>query len=155
MGNSFIRGMVMLLTDYRIAFVLLIGILYVLFDIWMKREIPIVFGLLTLGFGLFMAILFFNALAYISLLIMIGILVLGLYFNRLNFLGWGDTIMLASVSLIMPLLFGIPFIVFILITAYGFFLIMRAHLTKKEMKDFPFTVALCAGIVLPLLLLIK
>ncbi len=106
----------------RVASLIAIAFVYMLFDIFNKRNIPSVFAYASLAYGVVLTLLYLNA-ASISISLLIAAVVLGAGYAvyRAGMLGAGDVLEFATLSLILPFQslpvaanipqLGLPFIV--------------------------------------------
>ncbi|MCL5114984.1 MAG: hypothetical protein M1528_00375 [Candidatus Marsarchaeota archaeon] len=82
---------------------MVIGLVYMVFDIFNKRNIPLWFAYPALAYAALLTVLYFNVnLIGISAAIAAVVLALGYVVYRLGFLGGADVIELATLSLILP-----------------------------------------------------
>jgi Flp pilus assembly protein protease CpaA len=113
---------------YRIGVVLLIALMYAVFDVFNRRNVPTVFAYATLAVGFIFAFSYLQPLIIgESLLIGFAILGIGYIFYRAGQIGAADVIELAAISLIIPiqplpvylgvLQYGLPFIISLFISA--------------------------------------
>ncbi len=87
----------------RIISLIAIGIVYFLFDIFNKRNIPSTIVYLFLAYSIILTILYLNInLIFISSLLCIAVITLGYAIYKIGFIGFGDITELASLSLIFP-----------------------------------------------------
>jgi Flp pilus assembly protein protease CpaA len=114
---------------YRIASVIIIAAVYMLFDVFNKRNVPSIFAYATLAYG-FILTLFYPTEGLILESIAISLIVLGLGYvvYRVGQIGAADIIEFAAISLMLPLQpapflqgmpsqFGLPMIISILVSA--------------------------------------
>ncbi len=106
----------------RVGSLIAIALVYMLFDIFNKRNIPSVFAYASLAYGAVLTLLYFNV-ASISISLLIAIVVLGVGYAvyRAGMLGAGDVLEFAALSLMFPFQslpiavnipqLGLPFIV--------------------------------------------
>src|SRR5208283_86630 len=106
----------------RLVSLVAIALVYMLFDLFNKRNIPELFAYGSVAYGLLLTVLYLNASA-IAFSVAIAAVVLGLGYlvYRAGYLGAGDVFEFAALSLILPFQavplllnipqFGIPFIV--------------------------------------------
>ena len=88
----------------RVAAVVIIALIYMLFDLFNKRNVPSLFAYATLGFGIVFTILYFNtATIAISFLIAAAVGALGYLVYRAGQLGGADVIEFAALSMIIPI----------------------------------------------------
>lgn len=110
----------------RVAAVVVIALVYMLFDLFNSRNVPSMFAYATLGFGTVFTILYLNVSAImISLGIAAVIGALGYLVYRAGQLGGADVIEFAAISMILPLQpapylssifqFNLPFIISVFI----------------------------------------
>ncbi|MCL4389017.1 hypothetical protein M1397_00155 [Candidatus Marsarchaeota archaeon] len=91
------------LLTIRLASLVVIGLVYMVFDIFNKRNIPLWFAYPALAYAALLTVLYFNVnLIGISAAIAAVVLALGYVVYRLGFLGGADVIELATLSLILP-----------------------------------------------------
>jgi hypothetical protein len=89
----------------RIASLIVIALVYMLFDVLNKRNVPAVFAYATLIYGFALTLLYFNlTLILESSAISLVILGAGYIFYKIGQLGGADVIELAALSLILPIL---------------------------------------------------
>jgi Flp pilus assembly protein protease CpaA len=113
----------------RVVSVIAIALVYMLFDLFNKRNVPNLFAYSTLAYGIVLTILFLN-LNTILISTGIALIVLGVGYTvyRMGQLGGADVIEFAALSLIMPLQmsplltgsinqFGLPFMLSLLLNA--------------------------------------
>lgn len=112
----------------RIISLVIIGFIYLIFDIFNKRNIPSLAVYSFLGYGVLLTLLYLNLHTIItSSLIAVAIISFGYILYKIGILGLGDIFELASLSLIFPFLknsffynmpqFNIPFIVSVLLNS--------------------------------------
>ena len=113
----------------RIASALVISFIYMLFDLFNKRNVPGSFAYFTLGFGFVMTLLYFDAGSIIvSSAIALVILGAGYVVYKVGQIGAADIIELAAISLMLPMQqvpillsgvrqFGLPFVVSVTVAA--------------------------------------
>ncbi len=106
----------------RIISLVAIALIYMIFDVFNKRDVPSVFAYAALAYGFVLTILYFN-IDMIAASIGISVVILGLGYivYRIGQLGAGDVFELASLSLVLPFFskpfftntpqFGLPFII--------------------------------------------
>ena len=106
----------------RIASLVAISLVYMLFDVFNKRNIPSVFAYASVAYGLVLTILYLNT-ASIAISVAIAAIVMGIGYlvYRAGMLGAGDVFEFAALSLILPFQsvsviahvpqLGLPFIV--------------------------------------------
>ncbi len=130
---------------------LVIGFIYLIFDVFNKRNIPSVIVYSFLGYGILLTVLYLNLNRIIeSSLIAIAIISFGYIIYKLGLLGFGDIFELATLSLIFPFFnkpifyslsqFNIPFVISILLNSGIvaiilipiFYLIKFTHKHKNE-----------------------
>ena len=140
----------------RIASVLIIAFVYMLFDIFNRRNVPSAFAYATLGYGLLLTFLYFSIFEIaISVAIALVVLGFGYIIYKIGQIGAADIIELAALALMLPLqqipiLFGstyqfsIPFIASVVIAAgiaaliiVPFYYLPRAKsMLKKPLSSF-------------------
>ncbi len=110
----------------RLVSLAAIALVYMLFDIFNKRNIPELFAYGSVAYGLLLTILYFNVSA-ISFSVAVAAIILGLGYlvYRAGYIGAGDVFEFAALSLILPFQsvplllnipqLGMPFIVAIFI----------------------------------------
>lgn len=113
---------------FRLISIIIITFVYMLFDVFNKRNVPALFAYATLAYGVILTILYFNInKIFISSLIAAAILALGYVIYRYGQLGAADVIELAALSLILPIqsipifnhiaTIGFPFVVSVIINS--------------------------------------
>ncbi len=113
---------------YRIGVLLLIALMYAVFDVFNRRNVPTVFAYATLAIGFIFTFGYIQLMAIgESLLIGFAILGIGYIFYRAGQVGAADVIELAAISLIMPIQpapiylgvqqYGLPFIISLFVGA--------------------------------------
>jgi len=110
---------------FRMLSVLAIALIYMLFDLFNRRNVPSIFAYATLAYGAVLSILYLSMLSIISFAIAAVILGFGYIIYRIGQIGAADIMEFASLSLIMPIQsqpwltnigqLGLPFIISILI----------------------------------------
>lgn len=115
------------LLSLRIASVVAISLVYMLFDVFNRRNVPSLFAYATLGYGFALTLLYFSAT---SILVALGVAFMvlggGYFLYKAGQLGGADVIELAALSLVLPLQpapffmsgtnqFGLPFVVSLII----------------------------------------
>ncbi len=87
----------------RILSLIAIALVYMLYDVFNRRNVPSVFAYATLAYGFLLTFLYFNTRT-IALSTAISLLVLGVGYivYRIGQLGAADVIELAAISLILP-----------------------------------------------------
>ncbi len=106
----------------RIASLIAISLLYMLFDLFNKRNIPSILAYGGLAYGLLLTLLYLNATSIImSFGIAAAVLAIGYGIYRAGMLGAGDVFEFATLSLVLPFQsvpliihnfqFGLPFII--------------------------------------------
>ena len=89
----------------RIISLVVIALVYMLFDVLNKRNVPSLFAYATLAYGVVLTILYFNSRLIIeSVAISAVILGIGYIFYKIGQLGAADVIEFAALSLILPLM---------------------------------------------------
>ncbi len=92
------------LITYRMAAVLLFSLIYMLFDVFNRRNVPSIYAYLTLVVGLAFTVLYWNLLTIAeSLAIACVVLGIGYVLYRMGQIGAADVIEFAAVSLIIPM----------------------------------------------------
>jgi hypothetical protein len=119
----------MQLLAFRLASVLVIAFIYMLFDVFNKRNVPSSFAYFTLGYGFVLTMFYFNMSMVISssavALIVLG---LGYIVYKVGQIGAADVIELAALSLMLPVQpipvllsavnqFDLPFVVTVIVAA--------------------------------------
>ncbi|MDE1856599.1 MAG: hypothetical protein KGH98_00780 [Candidatus Micrarchaeota archaeon] len=111
----------------RIASVVVVALIYMLFDIFNKRNVPSLFAYATLAYGLLLTVAYLDVMQIaVSLLIAVVVLSLGYVVYKIGQIGEGDIIELGALSLMLPIQiqpilggtfsqFGMPFVVSVLI----------------------------------------
>ncbi|MCL5106454.1 MAG: hypothetical protein M1331_03610 [Candidatus Marsarchaeota archaeon] len=132
----------------RIASLLAVGVIYMLFDMFNKRNIPSSAVYLLLAYSAALTVLYLNAsIIIMSALVAVAVISLGYLIYRIGLIGFGDITELATLSLIFPFFnkpvlysitqFSIPFAVSVMLNA-GFaaiILIPVFYLTKYKIKS--------------------
>lgn len=106
----------------RIISLVAIALIYMIFDVFNKRDVPSVFAYAAIAYGFVLTILYFNIdVIAASIGLCAAILGLGYIVYRIGQLGAGDVFELATLSLVLPFFgapllmnipqFGLPFIV--------------------------------------------
>ncbi len=133
----------------RVASLVAVALLYLLYDLFNNRSIPSVFAYATVAFGVFMTILYFNyAMILISIAVAAAIFGIGYLLYRKGQLGFGDITEFAALSLIFPFQqtplmnnlyqYNIPFIVSVVIAAgLAAILIVPIFYIPAAKKKFP------------------
>lgn len=129
----------------RIALVAAIAFVYMLFDLFNRRNVPSIFAYATLGFGTVFTIFYLNTTAIIiSFAIALVIGALGYLVYRAGQLGAADVIEFAAISLILPVQpaayltstaqFGLPFVIslFIATGVVALFMIPIYYLPRAK-----------------------
>lgn len=89
----------------RIFSIIAIALVYMLFDVFNKRNVPSVFAYATLAYGAVLTILYLNyATVLISAAAALAVLGFGYIVYKIGQLGLADVIELAAISLILPVL---------------------------------------------------
>ena len=89
---------------FRIASVIAIAFIYMIFDVFNKRNVPSVFAYASIAYGIILTILYLNlGTILISALIAIAVLGFGYFAYKIGQLGLGDAFELAALSLVLPL----------------------------------------------------
>ncbi len=89
---------------FRIASVIAIAFIYMIFDVFNKRNVPSVFAYASIAYGVILTILYLNlGTILISALIAIAVLGFGYFAYKIGQLGLGDAFELAALSLVLPL----------------------------------------------------
>ena len=131
----------------RIASLLAVGIIYMLFDIFNNRDIPSSAVYLLLAYSVVLTVLYLNvSIILMSALVAIGVIAFGYIIYRVGLIGFGDITELATLSLIFPffnksLLYSItqlniPFVISLILNA-GFvaiILIPIFYLAKYKIR---------------------
>ncbi len=94
------------MTDFmllRLVSVAAVALIYMLFDLLNKRNIPTIIAYATLAYGALLTVMLFNlSAAMISTLIAVAILGFGYFVYKLGQLGAADVIEFAAIALILP-----------------------------------------------------
>ncbi|MGC8652220.1 MAG: hypothetical protein ACP5UH_03145 [Candidatus Micrarchaeia archaeon] len=111
----------------RMASVLAIALIYMLFDLFNKRNVPDIFAYATLAYGLALTLLYMGVLSLASIAIAALVLGFGYLIYKAGQIGAADIIEFAALSLVMPIQpvpwltsldqLGLPFILSVLIGA--------------------------------------
>ncbi len=112
----------------RIASLIVIGLIYMLFDLFNRRNIPSWFVYSAFVYGVLLTLLYFNlSIIFVSAAIAAFVFAIGYFVYRNGYLGAGDVFEFATLSLILPfqsapLLLGVgqlglPFIVSVFMAA--------------------------------------
>ncbi|MEM3841341.1 MAG: hypothetical protein QXN59_01440, partial [Candidatus Micrarchaeaceae archaeon] len=89
---------------FRIASVIIIAAIYMLFDVFNHRNVPSIFAYATIGYGIVLTLLYLNAsIIELSVLVAVAVLGFGYFLYKAGQLGLGDAFELAAISLILPL----------------------------------------------------
>ncbi|MCL5429914.1 MAG: hypothetical protein M1504_00365 [Candidatus Marsarchaeota archaeon] len=92
------------LLTYRLAFVVIIAFIYMLFDVFNKRNVPAIYAYLTLGIGIIFTLFYLNSpTILLSGLIALIVGGFGFVFYRAGQLGGADVIEMTVISLILTL----------------------------------------------------
>ncbi len=87
----------------RIASVVALALLYMLFDVFNKRNVPSTFAYVSLAYGILLTLLYLNVATIVtSAAIALVVLGFGYLIYRIGQLGAADVIEFAALSLIMP-----------------------------------------------------
>jgi Flp pilus assembly protein protease CpaA len=111
---------------FRVASLIVIALLYMLFDVFNRRNVPDMFAYLTVAYGFVLTVLYFNLQLIIeSTAISFIVIGIGYVLYRIGQLGAADVIEFAALSLILPVLqfpalisraqFGVPFVFSLLV----------------------------------------
>ncbi|MFI5412763.1 MAG: hypothetical protein ACHQX1_02635 [Candidatus Micrarchaeales archaeon] len=121
---------------YRIAAILIIAFIYMIFDVFNKRNVPSIFAYASLIIGIIFTLSYYpdTHTMLISTGIAVVIASVGYVFYRAGQLGAADVIELAAISLMLPIQpapylvsytqFGLPFIISVFIAAGVIALVM-------------------------------
>ena len=100
----FANGIAMELLFLRLASLLAVGLVYMLFDVFNNRNVPSLFAYAALGYGLVLTLLYLNVRTIaISLAVSAAVLGLGYVVYRMGQVGAGDILEFAALSLILPI----------------------------------------------------
>lgn len=89
----------------RVASLIVVALVYMLFDLFNKRNVPATFAYGTLIYGFILTILYFNVATILeSVAISLIVLGIGYIFYKIGQLGAADVVEFAALSLIMPIL---------------------------------------------------
>ncbi len=113
---------------FRLISIIVIAFVYMLFDVFNKRNVPSLFAYATLAYGIVLTILYLDVYKIaVSSMIAIAILALGYVIYKYGQLGAADVIELAALSLILPIqnipifnhvaTIGFPFVVSVIINS--------------------------------------
>lgn len=151
----------------KISVVLAVAVIYAIFDVFNKRNVPDVVVYATIIIGIGMAVLYNYSIIWVDFGVAIIISLIGFVIYRSGFLGGGDVLELAFVSLVIPLQltptyigiyqFGVPFVVSVIIAAgYTALMFMPIYylLVKRILAGKKLTVPGRRSIVLGAVLLI-
>ena len=121
-----------LMADYMLALrlgsVAVIALVYMLYDLFNRRNVPAVVVYATLAYGIVLTLLYLNVVAVVvSLLIAVAVLAVGYVVYRIGQLGFADVTELAALSMVLPLQsipilinvlqYNLPFIVSVMINS--------------------------------------
>ena len=110
----------------RIASLVAVAAVYMLFDVFNRRNVPSLFAYATLGYGALLTLLYLNGTLILTSLAIAAIVVaVGYLIFKMGQLGAADVIELAALSLILPVQptpiiykigqFGLPFLFSVLV----------------------------------------
>jgi len=114
---------------FRIASALVISFIYMLFDVFNKRNVPGSFVYFTLGYGFVLTLFYFDMGAILfSSAVALVVLGIGYVVYKVGQIGAADIIELAAISLILPIQqapfllgrviqFGLPFVLSVMVAA--------------------------------------
>ncbi len=114
---------------YRFGILLVIAFVYMMFDVFNKRNVPTVFAYSTIVVGAIMTLLYYPDLQTIGISVLLAAVVgsIGYIFYKIGQLGAADVVELSVISLILPIQqapylvnytqFGLPFIISVFIAA--------------------------------------
>ncbi len=89
---------------FRIASVVVIALIYMLFDVFNRRNVPSLFAYATIAYGVALTVLYLNfRIILLSSLIAIAVMGFGYFVYKIGQLGLGDAFELAALSLVLPL----------------------------------------------------
>ncbi|HVC58554.1 MAG TPA: prepilin peptidase [Candidatus Acidoferrales bacterium] len=140
----------------RIASLIIIATVYMLFDVFNKRNVPTVFAYATLAYGLALTLLYQTpSLIYESVGIALVVIGVGYVVYKIGQIGAADIIEFAAISLMLPLQpvpflagmpsqFGLPTIISVfvctgmvaLVTVPLYYLPKARRMTKKPLLSF-------------------
>jgi len=140
----------------RIASLIIIATVYMLFDVFNKRNVPTVFAYATLAYGLVLTLLYQTpSLIYESVGIALVVIGVGYVVYKIGQIGAADIIEFAAISLMLPLQpvpflagmpsqFGLPTIISVfvctgmvaLVTVPLYYLPRARRMTKKPLLSF-------------------
>jgi Flp pilus assembly protein protease CpaA len=139
---------------YRLAIVVLIALVYMIFDVFNNRNVPTVFAYATILVGVAMTVLYYPDFQTIMISSLIAIIVCGLgyVFYKIGQIGAADVAELTAISLILPLQpaayltsvtqFNLPFIISVFIATGVVALLMiplyylpRAGIRRKSLFE--------------------
>ena len=113
------------ITVIRVASFLAIALIYMLFDLFNKRNVPSIFAYATLAYGFVLTLLYASILSLISIAVALLVLGFGYLIYKMGQIGAADIIEFAAISLVLPIQpmpwlvslnqLGLPFILSILI----------------------------------------
>lgn len=134
---------------FRIASALVIALIYLLFDVFNKRNVPGSFAYFTLGYGFVLTVLYFNmSEILVSSAIALIVLGIGYVIYKAGQIGAADIIELAAISMMLPLQqapflfgsasqFGLPFILSVMVAAgMSAMIIVPAYYLPKAKRLF-------------------
>ncbi len=134
---------------FRIASALVIALIYLLFDVFNKRNVPGAFAYFTLGYGFVLTVLYFNmSQILVSSAIALVILGIGYAIYKAGQIGAADIIELAAISLMLPMQqapvlfssaaqFSLPFILSVMVAAgMAAIIIVPAYYLPKAKRLF-------------------
>jgi hypothetical protein len=131
---------------FRIASVVVIAFIYMLFDVFNRRNVPSFFAYATVAYGAVLTILYFNiGTILLSALIAIAVMGFGYFVYKIGQLGLGDAFELAALSLVLPLqprglignlpTLGLPFIFSLLVcTGIAAIILVPLYYIPKSRK---------------------
>ncbi len=96
------------MADYMLALrlwsVVVIAIVYMLYDLFNKRNVPSIVVYATLAYGIILTLLYLDVIdIVVSLLIAVAVLAIGYLIYRIGQLGFADVAELAALSMMLPM----------------------------------------------------
>ena len=131
---------------FRIASVVVIAFIYMLFDVFNKRNVPSSFAYATVAYGAVLTVLYLNIRTILlSSLVAIAVMGFGYFVYKIGQLGLGDAFELTALSLVLPLqprglignlpTLGLPFIFSLLVcTGIAAIILVPLYYIPKSRK---------------------
>ncbi|MEM0087144.1 MAG: hypothetical protein QXU16_02695 [Candidatus Micrarchaeaceae archaeon] len=93
----------MILDTIRITILIIITLIYAIFDVYNKRNVPDAFVYSGLAIGIAATLTYGLSTAFISILLALGIGGIGYVLYKIGQLGLGDSLEFATISLLLPI----------------------------------------------------